>query len=174
MKPWMIFGGVALVAAVAAVVVLNRRAPPSVVIEPMNQEKEMSWEDAQAAFMAGNLTKPGWQATASGMQYITLKAGDGTTPKPEPGSEVKVHYEGKLINGDVFDSSYARGEPISFPLNGVIRGWQEGVPMMRVGETWEFVIPADLAYGDNGVGPIPGGSALIFKIELLEAKTPAP
>jgi FKBP-type peptidyl-prolyl cis-trans isomerase len=174
MKMWMILAVAALLAAVAAFIMLNRPQPSSVAVESVETVKPMTWIEAQAAYMAENIKKPGWQATASGIQYIALKSGDGTTPKPAPGSEVKVHYEGKLIDGKVFDSSYARNEPISFPLNGVIRGWQEGVPLMRVGETWEFLIPAELAYGDGGVGPIPGGSALIFKIELLEAKTPAP
>jgi len=173
MKIWMILGAAAVIAA-AAFLMLNRPQPSSNVAVESVEQQPMSWAEEQAAYMEENIKKPGWQATASGIQYTVLKAGDGTTPKPAPGSEVEVHYEGKLINGDVFDSSYARNEPISFPLNGVIPGWQEGVPLMRVGETWEFVIPADLAYGDGGVGPIPGGSALIFKIELLKAMTPAP
>ncbi len=126
----------------------------------------------QEAFLAENIKKPDWKATGSGLQYHVLKTGDASAPKPAPGSVVKVHYEGTLIDGTVFDSSFARGEPISFPLSNVIAGWQEGVPMMRVGETWEFAIPAGLAYGADSAGPIPGGSTLIFKVELLEAKTP--
>ena len=131
------------------------------------------WATAQTAFMAENIKQSGWQAMDNGMQYKVLTAVDGDGVKPAPGSDVTVHYEGRLIDGKVFDSSYARNEPASFPLSGVIRGWQDGVPMMKVGETWEFAIPANLAYGDRGVGPIPGGSTLIFKIELLEADTPA-
>ena len=93
--------------------------------------------------------------------------------KPAQGSEVTVHYEGTLIDGTVFDSSYARNEPATFPLSNVIRGWQEGVPMMKVGEVWNFAIPPGLGYGARNVGPIPANSVLLFKIELLKAPTPA-
>ena len=175
MKPWMIFAGLAaaVIVAVAFFMTSDKQSASTVAAKPSEQEKKMDWPAQQAAFLAENIKKPGWAATPSGIQYTVLKAGDGTTPKPAPGSEVTVHYEGKLINGEIFDSSYARNEKISFGLNQVIPGWQQGVPMMRVGEVWEFVIPSNLAYGDRGTGPIPGGSVLIFKIELLEAKTPA-
>lgn len=176
MKPWMI---IAVVAVAALGVVLyftttNRAPDTASAPQPSAQEAKMDWPTQQATYLADNIKKPGWQATASGIQYTVLKAGDGTGPKPAPGSEVTVHYEGRLIDGRVFDSSYARNEPMTFPLSGVILGWQEGVPLMRVGETYEFLIPANLAYGDRSVSIIPGGSALIFKIELLAAKTPAP
>lgn len=173
---WMIVA-VAAVAVAALAFVMLRGQPAGegtgrVAVEPASEP--MDWPTQQAAYLVDNLAKPGWQATASGLQYTVLAAGDGTKPRPAPGSEVTVHYEGRLTTGQVFDSSYRRGEPATFPLNGVIPGWQEGVPMMRVGETWEFAIPAELAYGARGAGPIPGGSTLIFKIELLDAKTPAP
>ena len=175
MKPWMIFGALAvvIVAAVAFFMTNEKQSGSTVAVAPVGQEQKMDWPAQQAAFLAENIKKPGWQATPSGIQYVVLKASDGTKPKPAPGSEVTVHYEGRLVNGEVFDSSYARNETISFPLDGVIQGWQEGVPMMRVGEVWEFAIPANLGYGSRGTGPIPGGSVLIFKIELFEAKTPA-
>ena len=175
MKPWMMVAALALViaGAVAFFMTSGTQSGSTVSVTPVEQEKTMDWPSQQAAFMAENIKKPGWQATPSGIQYIVLKAGDGTTPKPAPGSEVTVHYEGRLINGEIFDSSYARNEKISFPLDGVIQGWQEGVPMMRVREVWEFAIPANLGYGNRGTGGIPGGSVLIFKIELFEAKTPA-
>ena len=128
----------------------------------------------QKAFLEENAKKLGWKATESGLQYFVIEAVDASAPHPAPSSAVTVHYEGRLIDGTVFDSSYARGEPISFPLRGVIQGWQEGVPMMRVGDTWEFAIPSDLGYGDNDSGPIPGGSTLIFKVQLLNAKTTVP
>jgi len=129
---------------------------------------------AQLQFLAENGKKPGWKTTSSGLQYhATKETDDKSAPRPAPGSVVKVHYEGKLIDGTVFDSSYARNEPISFPLSGVIQGWQEGVPLMRVGDTYDFVIPSELGYGSRGGGPIPPGAALLFKVELLEAKTPA-
>ncbi len=128
---------------------------------------------SQTEFLAANLKKPGWKATASGLQYKVIKSvKEG--PKPAPGSKVTVHYEGTFSDGKIFDSSIERQEPATFPLDGVIQGWQEGVPMMREGETWEFAIPSDLAYGPTTRGPIPGGSALIFKIRLFWVATPAP
>ncbi len=126
---------------------------------------------AQKAFLAENLKKPDWKATPSGLQYHPIKKAAADAAQPPAGATVTVHYEGKFTDGKVFDSSYARKEPATFPLGGVIRGWQEGVPLMHVGETWEFAIPSDLAYGDMGRPPqIPGGSTLIFKIELLDVK----
>lgn len=123
---------------------------------------------SQDTFLAENLNNPGWGATASGLQFRPpeQRAAEGAT-QPTADSMVTVHYEGRLTNGTVFDSSYG-GEPATFPLSNVITGWQEAVPMMRVGETWEFAIPANLAYGDRSPPPIPPGSTLLFKIELLE------
>lgn len=141
---------------------------------PAADAQQPDWAAAQQAFLTDNAKKPGWKSTPSGLQYTVLKPGDGKTPKPAPGSEVTVHYEGKLINGEVFDSSYARNEPATFPLDGVIMGWQEGVPLMRVGEVFEFAIPAQLGYGQRALPSIPAGSVLIFKVQLLEAHTPAP
>src|SRR6202012_4100624 len=106
----------------------------------------------QEKFRVRNLKNPDWIATDSGLEYHMLKAADPPAPQPAPGSQVTVNYEGKLIDGTVFDSSYARNEPATFPLDGVIKGWGEGVPMMRLGEIWEFAIPARLAYGDRNVG----------------------
>lgn len=109
--------------------------------------------------------KEGAVTTPSGLVYEVLVKGEGPTPADT--SVVRVHYEGSLINGTVFDSSYERGEPISFPLNRVIRGWTEGVQLMPVGSTYKFYIPSELAYGARESGPIPANSVLIFKIELL-------
>lgn len=117
-------------------------------------------------FLESNKNNPGVTQTASGLQYKVIKMGDG--PKPTPADKVKVHYEGKLINGKVFDSSYERGEPIEFQLNQVIPGWAEGLTLMPVGSTFELYIPSDLAYGDRPIGEIPAGSTLIFKVELLD------
>lgn len=121
-------------------------------------------------FLAENKLKEGVQTTASGLQYIILKSGDGQ--KPDPTDTVKVHYEGSLINGTVFDSSYKRNEPIEFPLNGVISGWSEGVQLMTVGSKYKFFIPYQLAYGDKGIpqAGIPGFAPLIFEVELLAIK----
>jgi len=105
--------------------------------------------------------------TASGLKYQVLKHGDGTV-SPKATDTVKVHYEGKLLDGTVFDSSIARGQPVSFPLNRVIPGWTEGLQLMKVGDKFKFVIPANLAYGANSPSPaIPPNSTLIFEVELL-------
>ncbi len=119
------------------------------------------------AFMMENAKKPGVQITESGLQYEVLEPGTGAD-HPKANSRVKVHYEGRLIDGTVFDSSYQRNEPIVFGLNQVIKGWQEGVQLMTVGEKARLYVPANLAYGKNGAGPIPPSSTLIFEVELLE------
>lgn len=119
-------------------------------------------------FLAANAKKEGVKTTASGLQYKVLKAGDGKGASPKATDTVKVHYHGTLIDGSVFDSSVDRGEPISFPLNGVIPGWTEGLQLMKVGEKFQFVIPGKLAYGPQSPSPKIGpNSTLIFDVELL-------
>lgn len=119
------------------------------------------------AFLAENKLKPGVKTTKSGLQYKVLTEGKGV--KPKPADEVTVHYRGTLIDGREFDSSYARGEPASFPVEGVIQGWQEVLPMMPVGSKWQVVIPSDLAYGPRGSGAMIGPDAvLIFEIDLVK------
>jgi FKBP-type peptidyl-prolyl cis-trans isomerase len=123
------------------------------------------------AFLAKNGKREGVVTTASGLQYEILKKGDGK--KPGATDKVKVHYHGTLLDGKVFDSSVERGEPISFPLDGVIKGWTEGVQLMPVGSKFKFFIPSNLAYGERGAGgDIGPGATLIFEVELLgiEAK----
>jgi FKBP-type peptidyl-prolyl cis-trans isomerase FklB len=117
-------------------------------------------------FLAENAKKEGVKTTQSGLQYLVLTAGKGKQPKAT--SEVKVHYEGRLINGTVFDSSIDRGEPLTFPLDKVIAGWTEGVQLMQEGAKYRFFIPTKLAYGETGAGNIPPNSTLIFDVELLE------
>lgn len=117
------------------------------------------------AFLLDNSKREEVLSTESGLQYEILSQGSG--PKPTSSSTVEVHYEGAFINGTQFDSSYKRGESISFPLNRVIKGWTEGVQLMQVGSVYKFYIPSDLAYGSQGKGSIPSNSVLIFKIELL-------
>ena len=117
-------------------------------------------------FLEENKKKEGVVELKSGLQYKIIKQGDGK--KPIKDNSVKVHYHGMLINGEVFDSSYDRGEPITLSLNQVIKGWQEAVPMMNVGSKWQIYVPSDLAYGDRGAGGSIGpNETLIFDIELL-------
>ena len=116
-------------------------------------------------FLLENHSKEGVQITDSGLQYKVIDMGDG--PKPAATDKVQVHYRGTLLNGDEFDSSYARGEPISFQLNQVIPGWTEGVQLMPVGSKFMFYIPPNLGYGPSGGGPIGPNATLIFQVELL-------
>ena len=121
---------------------------------------------AGSAFLEQNKTNDDVQETASGLQYQILTKGEGTV-NPSASSTVTVHYHGTLLDGTVFDSSVERKEPISFPLNRVIRGWTEGVQLMVVGDKFKFFIPSKLAYGNNPAGEIKPGSLLIFEVELL-------
>ena len=116
-------------------------------------------------FLLENHSKEGVLITDSGLQYKVIDMGDG--PKPTATDKVKVHYRGTLLNGDEFDSSYARGDPISFQLNQVIPGWTEGVQLMPVGSKFMFYIPPNLGYGPGGGGPIGPNATLIFQVELL-------
>jgi FKBP-type peptidyl-prolyl cis-trans isomerase FklB len=117
-------------------------------------------------FLSDNKSKEGVVALPSGLQYKILKAGDG--PKPTAADTVTCNYRGTLIDGKEFDSSYKRGQPASFPVGGVIKGWTEALQLMPVGSKWQLFIPADLAYGDRQAGPdITPGSTLIFEVELL-------
>ncbi len=112
----------------------------------------------------------GWRSTRSGLKYRVL-IGKGTGQRPTVQDRVRVHYVGRFVDGSVFDSSVARGEAATFPLSGLIKGWQEGIPLMSVGERYEFAIPASLAYGP-GRGPIPAGATLFFKVELIAINPP--
>ncbi|WP_339724344.1 FKBP-type peptidyl-prolyl cis-trans isomerase [uncultured Paraglaciecola sp.] len=118
-------------------------------------------------FLEKNKANQDVQETASGLQYQVLQKGQGES-HPSASSTVKVHYHGLLLDGTVFDSSVDRGEPISFPLNQVIKGWTEGVQLMVVGDKFKFFIPSDQAYGNRSTGKISAGSLLIFEVELLE------
>ena len=118
-------------------------------------------------FLAENAKKEGVTVLPSGLQYMVIKEGNGSKPKAT--DKVKCHYEGTLPNGTVFDSSYRRGEPAVFPLNGVIAGWTEGVQLMAEGAKYRFFIPYHLAYGERGAGQaIPPYAALVFDVELIE------
>jgi FKBP-type peptidyl-prolyl cis-trans isomerase len=113
----------------------------------------------------------GWRRTVSGIRYRRI-SGNGAGAHPAVTDRVTIHYVGRFIDGTEFDSSVARGEPATFPLNRLIRGWQEGVPMMGVGDRYEFAIPYNLAYGYGGRGPIPGGATLLFTIDLIAIAPP--
>lgn len=123
------------------------------------------------SFLAQNSGKDGIKSLASGIQYRVIDGGNGRTPTLE--SEVVVHYRSSLVSGREFDSSFARGEPVTFKVNEVIKGWQEVLPMMKAGATWQVFVPSELAYGEQGnprirVGP---NAALIFDINLVDVKT---
>jgi FKBP-type peptidyl-prolyl cis-trans isomerase FkpA len=124
------------------------------------------------AFLASAEKEPGSVRTPSGLVYRTIRPGDG--PRPKATDTVRVHYEGALTDGTVFDSSKKRGQPIEFPLKGVIPCWTEGVQRMKVGERAKLVCPSEIAYGDQGRPPaIPGGATLVFEVELLGIKPAA-
>lgn len=121
-------------------------------------------------FLKENAKKEGVKTTASGLQYKVIKEGEGKSPKAT--DTVSVHYRGTLLDGTEFDSSYKRNEPTQFPLNRVIKGWTEGVQLMKEGAKYQFFIPSQLAYGERGTpgGPIGPNETLIFEIELLKVQ----
>ncbi len=129
------------------------------------KKKAAENEKINTAFLEKNKTTPGVITTATGLQYKIIKEGTGSKPTVE--QKVKVHYTGKLLDGKVFDSSVERGEPAVFGVNQVIPGWTEALQLMPVGSKWEVYIPSSLGYGDQGTQGIPGGSLLIFEVELL-------
>ncbi|HET6971954.1 MAG TPA: FKBP-type peptidyl-prolyl cis-trans isomerase [Phenylobacterium sp.] len=125
------------------------------------------------AFMAKAAKEPGVKVLPSGLAYKIVRSGPAAGLRPQLMDEVKVNYEGKLANGHVFDSSYERGQPVAMPLKGLIPGWQEALQLMRPGDEWILYVPPELGYGAEGAGQIPPGSALIFRIELIDF-IPAP
>jgi len=136
-------------------------------IEKAKAEKAVAAKKQGEAFLAANKTKPGVVTTASGLQYMVLKQGTG--PKPALTDKVKCDYEGKLIDGTVFDSSVKQGKPIEFAVNGVIAGWTEALQLMNTGSKYRLFIPSNLAYGDQQMGSdIKPGSTLIFDVDLIE------
>lgn len=144
-------------------------------LQALQQTRQLAISAAEkkrgADYLATAATAKGATKTATGIVMTTLKAGTG--PSPKATSTVKVHYEGRLINGTVFDSSIKRGEPASFPLSGVISCWTQAVQLMKVGGKSRLVCPSNLAYGDGGSPPnIPGGATLIFDVELLAIEKP--
>merc|ERR1712216_856615 len=130
----------------------------------------LATNEAGTKYLEENKKKEGVVTLPSGLQYKVLRKGDGAH-HPTVDSPCECHYEGTLINGDEFDSSYKRGEPTTFAPNQVIKGWTEAMQLMVEGDKWEMYIPSDLAYGESGSPPkIPGGSALVFRMEIIKIK----
>ena len=128
--------------------------------------EERAFHNAQQAYLSGLSTTDGWYTMEGGLRwrYVEYR---GSGEKPTAADTVTVNYEGSFIDGEVFDSSYTRGRPATFPLRGLIEAWEMAIPQMHVGETIELAAPASLAYGPRGRGPIPGGATLLFKVELI-------
>jgi FKBP-type peptidyl-prolyl cis-trans isomerase FklB len=135
-------------------------------MQSARSEKASGNKKEGEAFLAENKKKPGVITLASGLQYVVLT--EGTGPKPSLSDNVKCHYTGSFIDGNVFESSYTNNQPATFALGQVIRGWTEALQLMPVGSKWRLFIPSDLGYGDVDRGTIPPGSTLIFEVELLE------
>jgi FKBP-type peptidyl-prolyl cis-trans isomerase FklB len=150
----------------------------AVVAEAQKEKKQQAGEANKKegeAFLAANKTKEGVVTLPSGLEYKILK--EGTGPKPTAGDSVSCNYRGTFINGTEFDSSYKRGQPATFPVGGVIKGWTEALQLMPVGSKWQLFIPSSLAYGEPGYPPqIGSNTTLVFEVELLsiESKGPAP
>jgi FKBP-type peptidyl-prolyl cis-trans isomerase len=152
---------------------LNEEAVNMCVNKLMNEVQESKSKptiDAGKAFLEKNKTRPGVKTTASGLQYEVITEGTGI--KPTTLDTFVAHYRGTLLDGTEFDASYNRGQPLVYPVTGVIRGWTEGLQLMTVGSKYKFYIPYNLAYGTNDNGAIPGGSMLIFELDLLDVKKP--
>jgi len=120
------------------------------------------------ALLTQNAAQPGVVTLPSGLQYKVVRAGAADGYRPKPGDAVKVHYEGRLPDGTVFDSSYEAGTPQVFTVGQLVPGWNQALQLMRPGDEWLLTVPPKLGYGDEGAGPIPPGSVLIFKMELLD------
>lgn len=148
----------------------QQKKQPETAPQQLEQPVVAAAQDSAADknFLVENAKKAGVKTTASGLQYSVQKEGTGKQPKAT--DTVEVHYEGKLVNGKVFDSSFSRGTPIEFPLNQVIPGWTEGLQLMKEGAEYTFFIPSELAYGPNSSDPIPPNSTLIFKVQLISVK----
>ncbi len=133
-----------------------------------------STPSADAAYLAANAKKVG-VVSLPALQYEIVKSGPAEGASPKLSDDVTVHYEGRLIDGTVFDSSFAKGEPVTFPLRPLIPGWGIALRLMRPGDEWIITVPSEMAYGAAGVGPIPGNATLIFRIQLISHKpTPKP
>jgi len=140
--------------------------------QKIQEEKAVKNKAEGVDFLAANKAKPGVVTLPDGLQYTVLTEGSGAMPQAD--NVVSVHYRGTLLDGTEFDSSYKRGQPAQFPVNGVIRGWTEALQLMKTGSKWKLFIPSELAYGENGQRSIPPNSVLIFEVELLSVQPSAP
>ena len=131
-----------------------------------DRSQDLAWMSAQQAYLAGLKAEDGWHTMQGGLRWRHVTYA-GSDRKPTVEDRVTVHYAGTFIDGGTFDSSFDRGEPVTFPLGRLIKAWQMAIPQMGVGDTIEIAAPADLAYGPVGKGPIPGGATLLFKVQLL-------
>jgi len=153
---------------------LDRRALiaaalPAMVLAACGDRGAKKNLDEGAAFLARNGKLPDVHTTASGLQYRVVRSGPVSGLRPKPADEVKVHYEGKLLDGHVFDSSYERGAPAVMQLRGLIPAWVEALQLMRPGDTWQLFVPPKLGYGEKGAGDeIPPNAVLVFRIELID------
>ena len=167
-----------LIAASAVLVLAACASSPGAPAADINfsgSNTQENWNAGNAAYLTLNGARPGWTTTQSGLQYRRVGRANASGRQPAATDTVSVHYRGTFVDGREFDSSYARNEPAEFPLNRVIKGWTEGVGLMREGEKFEFVIPAALGYGERWVGgdELPPNSTLLFTVELLDVKAPA-
>ena len=151
--------GLVLAAALATALALTACGP---------SQKQQDSLTAANAFLAQNAKQPGVVTLPDGLQYKVVRSGPASGAMPAPSDQVTVNYEGKLVDGTVFDSSYARNEPETFPLRGLVSAWQEALVKMRPGDEWTLYVPPALGYGSEDKGPIPGNSVMIFRIELIE------
>lgn len=141
------------------------------VLQSSSTKKSSAEKAKGAQFLAANKKRPGVITLPSGLQYEVITKGDQASATPQLQDTVVAHYAGTLTNGKEFDNSYKRGEPLTIPVAGVIRGWTEALQLMHIGDKWKVYIPSELGYGDRGAGAdIPGGAALVFEMELLGIK----
>lgn len=155
----------ALIGALAVTCAFAAAAQLTAQSQRVDHSQDSAWMNAQQAALASRQAKDGWGYLPGGVLWRRV-AGDGTGAHPSINDTVRVHYAGTLVDGTEFDSSYG-GQPVRFPLRGLIRAWQLAIPQAGVGDTIEIAVPSDLGYGPKGAGPIPGGATLLFKIELL-------
>lgn len=160
---------IALLLGLGMICVNTYAAEPTTTGTTMNTSETTGTTNAGEKFLQQNKTKKGVVTLPDGLQYKVIVEGKGEKPKAT--DQVTVHYAGTLIDGKEFDSSYKRGEPATFPVNGVIAGWTEALQLMPVGSTWELFIPANLAYGEQGApGAIGPNETLVFKVQLISVK----